>query len=441
MLLNIKRVILKRTREIGANLFTRSLEKLHNLSRDEFHKLQEDLLYEMYHHAVRRVPYYKNSTSYPTDLSASNFKSQFSTLPMLHKEQLKEATKLFIKTPRNPFLLRHTTGGTTGSPLEIFQNPIMRMKTTALMKNTHQNFLDLDNPRILNLIGYLTGDTIVERTPLSNEGFLSIYRLHQDFKPQIRAFLMDFQPDVIHGYPSALEQLALLFPDGLPYHLNSRRVRCVSTSETLHPDTKEIIETNLRVIVHNQYGSQEAQHFVFECKERGMHIHPTRGYIEILQFESDNPVAAGEPGRVVVTGLQNRDMPLLRYSIGDTATKAGDDEVCGCGCEWPMLKEVHGRTDDLVLTSDGRRISLFTSILKYIPGIKESQIVQKDYVKFTYRIVTTVPYDKATAEPKIRNDLSERLGQTCDIAFEYVNEIQKTVSGKHRAVVVDFDNP
>src|SRR5699024_11516889 len=46
--------------------------------------------------------------------------------------------------------------------------------------------------------------------------------LNKTNRDQILKLLQGFKPELIHGFPSALSQLARLFPDGLPYEIPGR---------------------------------------------------------------------------------------------------------------------------------------------------------------------------------------------------------------------------
>lgn len=431
----IKRIAI----DTAGRFYARSLKRTHSLTRQQLSDRQEELLYRTYSAAIAKVPYYRrHAKDYPR-LPRESFTEAFSKLPILDKATVKEATTDFHRRPRSPFLLELTTSGTTGSPLVIHQSPFERVKSNALRQSVHQKFCDLTVPRVLDLSASLEHDRVALRVPGTKHAYLSIFHLTRQHRAEIVDLLQDFRPELIQGYPSALAQLARLFPDGLPYALPHKRVRCVATSETLLPDTHSFITAQLGVIVHNEYGSQEGQHFAFSCAHGGLHIHPARGYVELLANDSNEPVAPGEPGRIVVTGFQNRHMPLIRYSIGDTATKAPEDHVCPCGSEWPVLKDLQGRTQDQVRTRDGNRIGLIESAtLRTVEGIVESQIIQTGYEDFIYRIVTSAGYDLPQAETLITQRLTDRLGYPVDIRFEYVDAIEKTAAGKHRAVIVDF---
>lgn len=71
--------------------------------------------------------------------------------------------------------------------------------------------------------------------------------------------------------------------------------------------------------------------------------------VEILR--DGRPVAPGETGRVVVTILRDRTMPLIRYDLGDVARL--DAEPCPCGRTTLRLDALLGRTSEVVRTGSG----------------------------------------------------------------------------------------
>ena len=52
-----------------------------------------------------------------------------------------------------------------------------------------------------------------------------------------------------------------------------------------------------------------------ECTEGSLHLWPEVGHVELLDDEGAAPVAVGTPGRLICTGLINRDMPLIRFAV------------------------------------------------------------------------------------------------------------------------------
>lgn len=422
----------------------RHLDRLKHLSADDYRSLQLRYLRRRYDDAVRNVPYYRETSTYPRRLpNGDDVYEVLGALPLLNKQVVKERTSDFWRHPPSPLVSTHTTGGTTGTPLRVRASAYERLLTHAIVGSSYRALCGLGrSPRIVNLSGFLgsgaTGDPLWWRMPSTGSAFLSIYRLSPADKDEIAARLEEFRPEAFYGYASAIVQLATLFPARELGEVAA--IPCITTSETLSPDQRRLIEANLGSEVHNQYGSQEGQHFSLECREGSMHIHPRRGIVEILALDESRPARAGELGRVVVTGLANRNMPLMRYSIGDTALATGFHHDCVCGLAWPTIGQVYGRTEDLVLASDGRKIGLLShATSKDLPDIIESQLVQTGYGTFKYRLRVQAHADVSQIERHVEGELSRRLGESVSIQFEYVDSLERTAAGKVQAVVVQFE--
>ena len=75
------------------------------------------------------------------------------------------------------------------------------------------------------------------------------------------------------------------------------------------------------------------------------------------------PSAAGDLGRLVVTSLHNRVMPLLRYDTRDLAVWS-EERACPCGSNFPIVDKIVGRIEaedvdiDLLAEELGRAAEL-----------------------------------------------------------------------------------
>ena len=145
----------------------------------------------------------------------------------------------------------------------------------------------------------------------------------------------------------------------------------------------------------------------------------------------NSPLGPQEPGQLVVTGLLAEEMPLIRYRIGDRG--ALSDELCSCGRGLPLLQSIEGRSDDLILTPDGRRVGRLDPIFKADIAIREAQIVQESLQHITVRLVPTQGYTPADGEAIIQA-LRQRVGDMA-VSLEPVAEIPRGPNGKFRAVV------
>src|SRR5207249_133332 len=81
------------------------------------------------------------------------------------------------------------------------------------------------------------------------------------------------------------------------------------------------------------------------------HINPDAGIIEVLD-EHLEPVKVGMTGTVYCTGFLNYDQPLIRYNIGDEIVLSL--HACTCGRAMPVVDEIIGRIEDIVIGKDGR---------------------------------------------------------------------------------------
>ena len=188
--------------------------------------------------------------------------------------------------------------------------------------------------------------------------------------------------------------------------------------------------TILRVPVFDRYGSREIGDMAGECGHgTGLHILPWCCYIEVLD-DVDLPVGPGVEGDIVVTGLTNRAMPLIRYRIGDRAVRT-TDEPCPCGRKGPRLARVAGRTVDMFLTETGVLVAggYFVQLLAYRPWVGTFQILQPAPDEVEYHVVARgeVPADD---QREIVRGTRSALGEDCRVSFRFVDEIEPGPSGK-----------
>jgi phenylacetate-CoA ligase len=152
------------------------------------------------------------------------------------------------------------------------------------------------------------------------------------------------RPALVQGHPSTLQALA--------HHVRQAGGLAAplfgvfeSTGETLDPSARKLIEETLRCAVVDRYGSAE---FGVAAYERpggrpGMEV------LDGVVFAETLPDGEGHE-ELVLTGLLNAAMPLLRYRTGDLVRLACEpDEVAG------RIVELHGRIHDAV-DLGGRRV-------------------------------------------------------------------------------------
>jgi len=98
--------------------------------------------------------------------------------------------------------------------------------------------------------------------------------------------------------------------------------------------------------VRELYGGAEVPFVAAECElGRGMHLNPDF-VVELVHPETKQPVGPGEPGVIVVSDLQRRAYPMIRYFSGDLS-EGLDPDPCPCGRTTPRLGRILGRVGDI----------------------------------------------------------------------------------------------
>lgn len=160
--------------------------------------------------------------------------------------------------------------------------------------------------------------------------------------------ILDFKPSIITGSPSYLRQLAETV---ISKRIDELRPKVlVAGGEPLDEPTRKHLENTFDCKAYNSYGAFDVGYLALECTNKlGSHILADSLVMEVMK--DGNLVAPGERGDIVVTGLSNSAMPLLRYRLGDVGILT--DETCSCGRAFPMLKSIEGRSIDQLFLPNG----------------------------------------------------------------------------------------
>lgn len=397
----------------------------------------------IYAFARARVPYYRDRPQqYPAHLQGGGVLASLADLPIIDKSTVRAHNEALWPVPQLLLTSVHTTSGTSGTPMRLHATLFERSRGLARLESWYRRICGTSSPRTLFLSGFMTPSPDARelswRDPITGDRYLSIYSLAYQHREAIARLIEQDRPQLVYGYASAVHELAALMGERLRHSVAERAV--VVTSEVLQPDWRARITESLGARTYDLYGSQEGCHMAMECDLHRLHIHPRVGVIEILD-DDGTPTPAGGTGRVVITGLDRRSMPLFRYEIGDVAESTGHAGECACGLAWPTIGLVGGRSEDLVRTPDGRRLGLLCfHATKELRGLREGQLVQRGFDRFTFNLVRqpgeTVASD---IEARILAQLTTRLGYAPTVEFCYLDQIPRGARGKFKAVVVEFD--
>lgn len=239
------------------------------------------------------------------------------------------------------------------------------------------------------------------------------------------------QPTLIIGYASSLAFLAEYMRrrglDGI------RPRGIISSAESLGPEKRAIISTVFGCPVYDRYGSREFANVAQQCDPlSGLHVFHDRLHVEIIR-QDGAACDPGELGEIVVTDLDNRAMPFIRYRTGDLGILS--DEPCRCGRHSPVLATVQGRMSEIIVGPNGKYYACPgpTWLGADIPGVGQLQLIQSSLTDIEVRIV---PGPEWTDQSRARiGDRMRLLLGEVHVTVTLTDHIAPAASGKHQIVI------
>lgn len=407
--------------------------RLEDWKHHQVEKLRHLLLY-----ANENVPYYKNQFRHlglkRQDLEHFSL-SDLAGLPLLEKNTIRENPEQFLSTEPGKTYNTYYTSGTTGTPLAIKWTKETDRLNAAAYEARVRRWAGLNYHMSRAMIG---GRLVVprgnSRPPFwrynlaERQLYMSAFHISPENVPHYVKALNHYRPDYLVGYASSHFFLARMIHE---MDLDVYRPKAVLTSsEKLTSEMRAMIESVYHCPVFDAYNGVEGSCLLSECEHHLLHVSPDVGIVEILN-DSGASTSSSEIGEVVTTGFLNFEQPLIRYKMGDLACY--QEEPCACGREMPVMSELVGRLEDVVIGKDGREMVRFHGIFVGLPFVREGQVIQHDFTRFEIKLVVDVGFGEKEIEI-IQKRFEERLGQV-QLNFVFVNHIERTQNGKYKAVI------
>ncbi len=240
----------------------------------------------------------------------------------------------------------------------------------------------------------------------------------REFKRFARKLL---KAQYIHGYSSMIYQSAKLINQwNLPKPKNIKMVK--GTSEKIYDSYHEEVIKAFGHKVISEYGATEPGIMAFECPEGNMHMNMEGVLIEKIDNE------------IIVTNLQMKSFPVIRYRLGDYIELAPKTKQCACGRAHYIVEEVTGRIGENVYGNKQVYPSLYFYYIFKNLGKKHNlkltyQVVQETKGRLTFNIEEKLNQDqKQLLENEIVNYFSDDIAYTITDGFkkEKVNSKSKS---------------
>lgn len=427
----------KRTHPTYAK-YLKEFEQNQYLHPEELRSLQLRRLRQQLMAAFRYIPFYRHRMTEagltPLDIQTHE---DFRHLPVLTKRDIQDHQDLLIASnvPASK-RQRNQTGGSTGSPVQFYvdhERFDSRMASTARhdgwaglrpgdwAARLWGSTLDVGDapPKAPTWRQHLVyRDLIMNTASVTDEAMNDYVRILRRYRPK---------------YMVAYAQAAVVFADfcrrqGID---DIRFKSMILSAEMLLPGQRDELENTFGGKVFNRYGCREVSVIASECEyHTGLHINADALLVEV------EPVPGMPPGmgKVLVTDLLNRSMPLIRYEIGDLANV--EMKQCPCGRSLPLLGPIEGRLTDFLKLPNNQLVSgvaLLTFVVAHLREVRQVQFVQRDATHVTLYAVPGQGYGAHTEE-ELRRRLRPYLGEQMELTVALTDSIASEPSGKTRYV-------
>jgi len=412
---------------------SKHLQHYHDLQRRQFDSPeairngQLVAVWAQLQHAYATVPYYRAAWDragvHPDDVKSLEDLEAF---PILTKSDIRRHERALLSSHYDIRKLRvKRTSGSTGVPLNIFiDEPAVQFKTACTLRSDEWSGWRLGQ-RVAKVWGNPEYRSFGLKGRLRNHFFdravyLDTLNLNDERIAEFATRIRRQRPGLIFGHAHSLYLLACSLKKSRV--MDVRPNGTISTAMLLHDWQRAVIEKVFDCPVTNRYGCEEVSLIASECEEHnGLHVNADSVYTETM-----------ECGKLLVTDLTNRAMPLIRYQIGDVVVPS--QRRCKCGRGLPLIERIEGRDADYVLTPAGQLISgisLTENFALLIPGTAQMQIVQESLFDLRIRVVPDEEFGPSSRR-KIGELVEETFGPQMRYDIEIVNAIPQEPSGKYR---------
>lgn len=413
----------------------RLLSSSEGCSAHEHARWQEIQVADLLAHCFRNVPFYREWLQL-TGHRAEDFQTleDLRRLPTVGKVEIQENLNRFVARNYRRSALRYaTTGGSTGIPFGFFNSAAMAAREAAFVSHIwgehgYRPWKD----RCAVLRGVFVRGPWGENyyyNPFRRELHLSSYALTEANALAYVERTRNFRTFYLQAYPSAVSLWAQ-YLDGQPLARGLFRT-IFTASENLYPAQRRQIERVFDCRVVDFYGQAEHVAMARQCEaSTKYHFFPQYGIVEFLDPSGDTVVQPGRIAELVATGFLNRATPMVRYRTGDLVVTATGP--CPCGRNYPLVERIEGRLQELLVTPDGRRVSM-TAINMHndlFDRVRQFQFEQDRPDRVMLKIVPRPGYSDADTT-RIGAEVGTKIGTTVRLYIEMRDQIPPGPGGKH----------
>ena len=267
--------------------------------------------------------------------------------------------------PREEYVHLHQTSGSSGSTLRVLDTPGDWDWWRACMRDV---FAAAEvKPSDLVALAYSFGPYIQFWASYEGAGAVGANRIALGGMDSVQRLetIREYGATTLVCTPSYAVRLATVAEQkGLDDALSSvTKIICTGEPGASLPAVRSQIETLWDACCLDHAGLSEVGAFGYPCLQGGgIHINEREFVTEIVAPGSEDHVAHGEVGELIVTAIGRKGFPAIRYRTGDVV------ECCETRCprghhdRW-LPGGILGRTDDMVVI---RGMNVFPSAIEQV---------------------------------------------------------------------------
>ncbi|MBU4277365.1 MAG: phenylacetate--CoA ligase [Proteobacteria bacterium] len=320
------------------------------MPREQLRELQTTRLRRTVAQA-KKSPFYSQTLAgvNPEDI---NSPEDVRGLPFTVKQDLRDSFPWgMLAVPRSQVVRLHASSGTTGTPTAILHTKTdLRAWANVMARSLYMAGVRPADV-FQNITGYgLFSGGLGIHQGAERLGAMVIPVGTGNSRRQI-ALMRQFGTTAMHLIPSYALRLAGVFAEqGLDPRTDTKLRIAIIGAEPHSEQTRKRLEERFGVKAYNSYGLSEINGpgVAMECPEQnGLHLWEDAFLLEVLHPMTMEPVEPGQVGELVITTLERRAMPLIRYRTRDLAALLPGE--CACGRSHRRLSRIVGRSDDMFI--------------------------------------------------------------------------------------------
>ncbi|MGW2255850.1 phenylacetate--CoA ligase PaaK [Kitasatospora sp. NPDC001660] len=423
---------------LGEALPAELLDDAERMSREELRELQLDRLQATLRHAYDNVELYRRKFDEagvtPADCRTLADLARF---PFTTKADLRETYPFGIfAVPMDRIRRLHASSGTTGRPtvvgytdgdLSMWADVVARSIRAAGGRPGHKVHISYGYGLFTGGLGAHYGAERAGCTVIPASGGMTARQVQ---------IIQDFRPEIIMATPSYLLTLLDEFErQGVDPRATSLRVG-IFGAEPWTEEMRREIEGRMNIHAVDMYGLSEVigPGVAQECVETkdGLHVWEDHFHPEVVDPITDEVLAGGESGELVLTSLTKEALPIIRYRTRDlTRLLPGTARPA-----FRRIEKITGRCDDMIIL---RGVNLFPSQIEEIvlrtPGVAphfEIQLTRRgrlDHltVQVEARSTTTRHEQREAAARAIAKGVKDGIGVTVEVSVVDPETLQRSV--------------